>query len=267
MEFLSWPTLSAFVLLAIYETVVATLALTHMVPQEDLTCPLERRWGQLYSARDAEAIRRIQDTHQCCGLVTTKDKAWPFQGIDHPSDACVKAFDRHKSCLGVWRQDEQIFAGLLLLVALTTFILKVCNPYSRKSFLGRDRFTTYGVYKINMSFNNTWVQFLILLRLVSERPDSWIHHIVGSRYPALTAGGQDRLEAGSSNEHTNGISRRIEAAYSDDAVEDADEEQTVPQLAETSANRGGDTESRRNNQGLVVQPSRLIDDRNEWANE
>lgn len=112
-------------ILTIYETVVSTLALTHMVPPDDLNCALERRWLRLYANHDARAIKRIQEAHQCCGLMTTKDKAWPFQDANHRADACVRAFDRTKSCFRDWRQDEQVFAGLLLFVALTTLILKV----------------------------------------------------------------------------------------------------------------------------------------------
>lgn len=127
--FISWTTINAFLALTIYETVIATLALTHMVPADDLTCGLHRQWDRLYSKKDATAIRRIQDAHQCCGLVTPKDHAWPFQDKNNKADACIKSFDRHKGCLLDWRQDEQIYAGLLLLVALSTIGLKVCHPF------------------------------------------------------------------------------------------------------------------------------------------
>lgn len=127
--FLSRPTMIVFVVLFIYETVIATLAFTHMVPPDDLTCLLERNWSQLYSNKDEGAIKRIQETHQCCGFNTVKTKAWPFPDKNHSADACAKLFNRQKSCLGDWRQDEQIFAGLLLFVALMTFALKVCPPF------------------------------------------------------------------------------------------------------------------------------------------
>lgn len=126
--FISWPTVNAFLALTIYETVIATLALTHMVPPDDLICGLQRQWYRLYSKKDATAIRRIQDAYQCCGLVTPKDHAWPFQDKNNKADACITAFDRHKGCLLDWRQDEQIYAGLLLLVALSAIGLKVCLP-------------------------------------------------------------------------------------------------------------------------------------------
>lgn len=129
--FISWPTVvnnSAFLALTMYETVIATLALTHIVRPDDLICGLQRQWYELYSNKDATAIRRIQDGHQCCGLVTPKDHAWPFQDKNTMPDACITAFDRHKGCLLDWRQDEQIYAGLLLVVALSAIGLKVCSP-------------------------------------------------------------------------------------------------------------------------------------------
>lgn len=141
--FLSRPTIIAFMVLAIYETVIATLAFTHMVPPEDLTCLLERTWYRLYSNKDAGAIRRIQDAHQCCGLNSAKDKAWPFADKSHGADACIKAFGRQKSCMADWRQDEQIYAGLLLLVALMTFAIRVRYSFFRElACRGVDRYSS-----------------------------------------------------------------------------------------------------------------------------
>lgn len=54
-------------LLFIYDTVIATLALTYIVPPSDLNCHLEGRWAWLFSHKNADVIRRIQDRHQCCG--------------------------------------------------------------------------------------------------------------------------------------------------------------------------------------------------------
>ena len=122
---ISWTTVVVFMLLIIYETAIATLALNHMAPPGNLTCHLERQWGQLFSNKNAEVVRRIQDRHQCCGLHSTVDKAWPFPDKGHPVTACREAFNRRQSCFGGWRQDEQITAGLLLLVAVVAFLLKV----------------------------------------------------------------------------------------------------------------------------------------------
>lgn len=113
------------VFLVIYETAIATLSLTHVVPNDTLNCALDQKWARLFRHKDGAEIRRIQDAHQCCGLHTVLDQAWPFPNRDHGVNACAKAFNRTVSCFGRWRRDEQIAAGLLLLVALSTFLLKV----------------------------------------------------------------------------------------------------------------------------------------------
>lgn len=109
----------------VYETAIATLSLTHLVPNDDLNCGLDQKWDRLFRSKDSAGIRRIQDAHQCCGLNSILDRAWPFQNRDHGVNECAKAFNRTKACLGSWKKDEQIAAGLLLLVAIVTFLLKV----------------------------------------------------------------------------------------------------------------------------------------------
>lgn len=123
----SWLIIFTLLFLVIYEAVIATLTFVHIAPPSDLVCGLERTWGRLYSNKDEWAIKRIQEVHQCCGLHTVKDKAWPFadKKLDRGNDACLKAFGRQKACLGEWRRDEQISAGLLFMVALTLILLKV----------------------------------------------------------------------------------------------------------------------------------------------
>jgi hypothetical protein len=122
------PTLYLILLLAfqlIYETVVATLALTYMVPSTRLNCGLEEKWKQLYQNKDEGAIRRIQDRYDCCGFNSVKHMPWPFQGEDVPAGTCQARFDRTQSCAGPWRQAEQINAGSFLLVTAFIFAMKV----------------------------------------------------------------------------------------------------------------------------------------------
>jgi hypothetical protein len=64
----SWSAMLLVIWLVIYETIITTLALTHMTPPNDLSCHLERQWSWLFSNKNADVIRRIQDRHQCCGL-------------------------------------------------------------------------------------------------------------------------------------------------------------------------------------------------------
>lgn len=134
-EILSGSTILIFLLLTIYETAIATLSLTHMAPAGNLTCALNRNWERLFRSKDQVRIRRIQDAHQCCGLHSIKDKAWPFQDRNHEVDACATTFNRTKACFGSWRRDEQIAAGLLLVVAIVGFLLQV-SGYTVRILLG-----------------------------------------------------------------------------------------------------------------------------------
>lgn len=121
----SWSAITVFVLLIIYETAIATLALTHMAPPSELICGLERQWGALFSTKNADAIQRIQEQLQCCGFRSVQDRAWPFPDRSHTARACVETFGRNTSCLGGWRQMEQVTGGLILLIAVVTLLLKV----------------------------------------------------------------------------------------------------------------------------------------------
>lgn len=114
-------------LLLIYETVVATLAGTHIAPNAALICGLQERWHALFTAKDATAVRRIQDTFQCCGLRDASDMAWPFPDGGHGADACLVRYggDRAGGCLEPWRAEEKRVGALMLVVAIGVFLWMV----------------------------------------------------------------------------------------------------------------------------------------------
>lgn len=125
--FRAWPALyvALFAFQLIYETIIATLSLTYMVPN----CGLEEQWARLFQNKDGDAIRRIQDRFNCCGLNSAVDRAWPFQHgrpeDGHGADQCRRMFGRDRPCAGPWGQAERNNAGLLFTVALVIFIVKV----------------------------------------------------------------------------------------------------------------------------------------------
>jgi len=125
---LTIPLLAVIGFQLIYETIVATLALTHVLPPSSLICGLDTRWQKLFVDKDAGAIKAIQDSFQCCGLHTVKDRAWPFPGTS--ASVCEDIYGRHGGCLGSWRQAEQINAGLFVLVAVVLFIIKALSIIS-----------------------------------------------------------------------------------------------------------------------------------------
>lgn len=111
----------------IYETVVATLALTYILPPSSLNCGLNERWQQIWLTENERAVKDIQDAFNCCGFTTVKDRAWPFS--KRVASSCAETFGRTKSCAGPWRKAEQTTAGLFLLVAVVVFCIKVSQCF------------------------------------------------------------------------------------------------------------------------------------------
>lgn len=105
----------------VYESVLATLAGTHISPPGSLDCGLRERWQSLFRAKDEDNVRRIQDTFECCGLTSVRDMAWPFPSADRGSDACVVRFERDTPCLGPWKAEERKVAIMLLVVPVAVF--------------------------------------------------------------------------------------------------------------------------------------------------
>lgn len=107
----------------IYETIIATLAMTYILPPSALKCGLDERWQLMFKQKDERAIRAIQDSFNCCGLNSVFDRAFPFR--DGARSECSTVYGRSKSCFGEWRKAEQTTAGLFFLVAIIVFVIKV----------------------------------------------------------------------------------------------------------------------------------------------
>ncbi|TKA83405.1 hypothetical protein B0A55_00333 [Friedmanniomyces simplex] len=128
-------TITAFL---IFETVLATLAGTHISPPGSLDCALRERWEELFRAKDGEKIVRIQDGFACCGLRSPRDMAFPFPDARHGSDACVVRYERAQACMDPWREEERKVAIMLLVVPLAVFVWKIAillSPSSSSAFL------------------------------------------------------------------------------------------------------------------------------------
>ncbi|KAI9788028.1 MAG: hypothetical protein M1835_002518 [Candelina submexicana] len=219
------------VFLVIYETVIVTLALIHMVPPSGLKCSLDETWMNLFNQKNSGAINRIQNTYKCCGLHSIRDKAWPFPDKYHGADACVKTLGWQKSCFGDWRQAEQINAGLLLMVALLAFASKL-----GLLFLVRTR--------------SPWIQRFLHTPWTQDK-----------HYAAITANGASDAEHGETpNDRTVQRNRQIEAPYTDEPItnegEQANSSQTTPRA-----------ERSQEEVGVRVLPSGLHGEQNEWHGE
>ncbi len=110
----------------IYSTVVITLLGTHAAPPAGLNCGLRERWETLYHLKDADAIKKIQDAFNCCGLKHPRDMPYPFESKHITLDTCERSFDRHNGCMGAWKAEEQQMAGILIGVVAMVFIWQVC---------------------------------------------------------------------------------------------------------------------------------------------
>ncbi|EME48649.1 hypothetical protein DOTSEDRAFT_162315 [Dothistroma septosporum NZE10] len=112
-------------LFLIYETVLATLAGTHISPLGGLWCPLHDKWTGLFRSKDSTSIARIQDAFSCCGFNGVRDMAFPFPDGTHDSDACVGRYERDTACLEPWRSMERKVAIILLVVPVMVFMWQV----------------------------------------------------------------------------------------------------------------------------------------------
>ncbi|QSZ30805.1 hypothetical protein DSL72_000363 [Monilinia vaccinii-corymbosi] len=86
---LTLPLIAVIGFQLVYETVVATLALTYMIPPKSLQCGLDDTWQSLFSSKDERKIRAIQDALNCCGLHSVYDRAYPFRTNAHAAGNCV----------------------------------------------------------------------------------------------------------------------------------------------------------------------------------
>ena len=132
----------------VYESVLATLAGTHISPPGSLTCALRETWQGLVHRKENTCIERIQNAFDCCGFMSTQDMAFPFQDAKHGTDACVVRYERDQACFEPWRQEERKVAVMLLIVPLAVFLWKVSNT----------RITTHseGVYADNNRWLSCW---------------------------------------------------------------------------------------------------------------
>ncbi|KAI1401241.1 hypothetical protein F4819DRAFT_508571 [Hypoxylon fuscum] len=128
------------VIQGVLTVVLATLAAEGFAGPT-LECGLEGNWQRLWRANDGRAIERIQDSFNCCGLRSMKDKDWPKLQCSNFNKG------RHDSCLVPWRASMQrssgfefgiaVIVGVLQLVHLALFQLR--NSGGRSARIGYRR--------------------------------------------------------------------------------------------------------------------------------
>lgn len=111
-------------ILTVLPVVVATLAATYFSPGDN-GCRLEQTWQNYFHNKDVNRIRTIQDQLQCCGLRSTRDRAWPFRDANHGNDACEKLTGYTQSCLQPWGDQNKKVAVLVFVAAILGWGIQV----------------------------------------------------------------------------------------------------------------------------------------------
>lgn len=110
--------------LTLLPVIVATLTATYISPSDD-NCHLEQTWQSYYHRKEVHSIRTIQDQLRCCGLRSTRDRAWPFKDANHGDDACERTTGYTQSCLQLWSEQERRVAVLVFAAAVLGWGIKV----------------------------------------------------------------------------------------------------------------------------------------------
>ncbi|KAL7951012.1 hypothetical protein V8C42DRAFT_136194 [Trichoderma barbatum] len=109
----------------IFTTILATLLFQDVVPSTTVECLLDNQWKRLFRAHDGESIRLIQDTLNCCGLNTVKDRAFPFPPAD--ANTCAKTFGRDHACRGPWTTALRSSTGADFGVVIAVGLLQILS--------------------------------------------------------------------------------------------------------------------------------------------
>ncbi|PYI36138.1 hypothetical protein BP00DRAFT_172993 [Aspergillus indologenus CBS 114.80] len=173
-------------------TILLTLTLHHLNATEGLkTCTLDQTWQRYFHARDAGPIRRIQDTLQCCGLRSVRDRAWPFKDKTHGDDACVLQVGYTRPCAGVWRAEEVtvlwflgVVVGVMAVFRIAFWVLRVRGVGGRWV---KDDTGTEGVRQRREEYQR------ILDREVDEGASVGVYEVEGAGEEGDSAAGAGRL--------------------------------------------------------------------------
>ncbi|PTB63902.1 hypothetical protein BBK36DRAFT_7141 [Trichoderma citrinoviride] len=107
--------------------VLATLLFEDVIPSATVECLLDNKWLRMFRAHDGESIRLIQDTLNCCGLNSVKDRAYPFPKKNQPWSMCYEMFGRDQSCRKPWRAALRSSAGADFGVVVAVGLLQILS--------------------------------------------------------------------------------------------------------------------------------------------
>lgn len=110
-----WARVAPHILLAL-NTILITLSAGRVASPSFQPCSLREQWLRLFQAKNARAIRRIQDSMDCCGFRTSHDMAWPFPDNAHGPNSCESAFGRTVACGGPWEAEGRRIMAIMVVI-------------------------------------------------------------------------------------------------------------------------------------------------------
>lgn len=121
-------------------------ALRHIYPTANSVARLSQLWITLYAKNKTRIIKHLQDTSNCCGLVSPTDRAWPFENIR----ACHEIYQREASCLSSWLASHNRIAIWITITVSITLVFEGIILKMRMRF----KKTTYSVFKMYDKISN-----------------------------------------------------------------------------------------------------------------
>lgn len=104
---------------------MATIVLSRVIPDSILRCHIDHQWQAYFQAKNAGAIRMIQDKLHCCGLRSLHDRAWPFKDRDHGDNTCELQMGYERSCFSPWREQQQVVSSMIVAAVLLSWLCRV----------------------------------------------------------------------------------------------------------------------------------------------
>jgi hypothetical protein len=113
-------------LLSTLDGILIALAGSDLRPRVQ-QCLLGDRWAGAFHAKNEGLIRALQEALQCCGLRSSRDRAWPFPDRTHAADACVVRYGYDRSCEALWMQRERGVLVGMVAVGVVGLVVKASN--------------------------------------------------------------------------------------------------------------------------------------------
>ncbi|KAL2886936.1 tetraspanin tsp3 [Ceratocystis lukuohia] len=107
---------------ALLSTILASILFSISASPQIVECSLNAQWQQLFSERDASAIKAIQETLQCCGFRTPKDRSWPWDS--NGGGRCADVLGYHEACGPKWISSSRAEAGKAGTVTIMVMLLQ-----------------------------------------------------------------------------------------------------------------------------------------------